>query len=309
MPNNIDLSQKATIALADLETNGGILSPEQSNQFIRSMMDTPTIMREARVVPMDSPTMKINKIGFGSRILRAANQTQGSRALAEADRSKPDLGSVTLTSKEVIAEIMLPYEVIEDNIERGDIQNTILQLIAERAALDLEELVVQGDTALATATPPDAYLGLLDGVLKKATANVVDAGTAAISATVFNNVVKAMPSKYLRNRSQLRHYVPHDVEQDYRLALSNRGTSLGDDILTGNRPVPVFGSPMVGMALMPTGNMLYTDPKNIVIGFHRNIRIESERVIAERQVRIVLTARVAVEIEEVNAVVKTINLG
>ena len=54
------------------------------------------------------------------------------------------------------------------------LHQTIVDLIAERAALDLEELAIQGDTTNAA----DAYLALQDGYLKLATANVVNVGGA-----------------------------------------------------------------------------------------------------------------------------------
>ena len=68
------MAQKADLALGDLSTDGGLLNPEQQDQFIRFMIDQPTLLREARTVPMNSPEMRINKIGFGSRILRPAPQ-------------------------------------------------------------------------------------------------------------------------------------------------------------------------------------------------------------------------------------------
>jgi len=305
-----ELTEKATVALDNLSSDGGLLNPEQNNTFIRNLIDQPTMLNEIRSIPMSGPTMQLNKIGFGSRIMRAANQTLGAngedegRALSAADRAKPDLGKVELVTKELIAEVRIPYEVLEDNIERGGMQNTILALIAERAALDLEELVLRGDTASG-----DSYLAQTDGVLKLANSNVVDAAGAAISADVFNDMVKALPTRYRRNKNLMRHYVPMDVEQDYRLVLSSRGTSLGDDLLTGNRAVPVFGSPMRPAALMPDANLLYTDPQNIIFGIQRNIRVESEKLISERMVKIVLTTRVAVQIEEVDAMTKCINLG
>lgn len=313
--------RRADIALSDLSSNGGLLAVGQADTFIRNMLDQPTLLRIMRQVTMDRPSMELNKIGFGKRILRAATQTSGSRALSTgaidgtfdpstageaAARAKAQTSKVTLNTKEVIAEIRLPYEVLEDNIERGDMENTVLQLIAERAALDLEELVILGDTSLNTADP---YLDLTDGVLKLATEHVVDADGAAISPAIFNSVLKALPTKYRRNRNAMRFLSSMDVEQDYRLALSTRGTGLGDAILTGQQDVPVFGVPLVGAALMPTANLMFTDPQNLIFGMQRNIRVESERLISEREVKIVLTARVAVQIEETDALVKVTNLA
>ncbi len=316
LPENL---KKADFILSDLSSNGGLLAVEQASTFIQNLIDQPTLLRQMRSVTMNSPSMEINKIGFGKRILRAATEAT---ALADAAvdgtsfdpstsgeyraRAKPQTSKVTLNTKEVIAEVRLSYQVLEDNIERGNLENVILALIAERAALDLEELVINGDTSLNTADP---YLDLMDGVLKLATAHVVDADGATLSPTIFNTVLKALPTKYRRNRNAMRFFSTPDAEQDYRLALSTRGTGLGDAILTGQQPVPVFGVPLMGVALMPSTNLLFTNPQNLLFGIQRNIRIESMRLIAEREVQIVLTARVATAIEEADAVVKVTNLG
>jgi HK97 family phage major capsid protein len=299
-----ELSRKADIALADLSANGGLLNPEQNETFIRNLIDQPTMLRAVRTVPMNSPEQKINKIGFGSRILKAANQTQGSRALAAGDRSAPTSGQVTMATKEVIAEVRIPYEVLEDNIERGDMANTVLALIAERAALDLEELIILGDTASA-----DAYLGLMDGVLKKSTSNIVNAQGVSDYINVFNSMKKAMPTRFRRNLRAMRFFTSMNFESDYRVQVALRGTNLGDNILTGNDPLPVLGVPMVGAALLPNTNALLTDPQNVIFGIQRNIRIEQDRDIRTREVIIVLTARVALAIEEELALVKATNVG
>lgn len=310
--------KKADFFLADLG-NGGLLTTAQNQSFIRTLIDQPTLLNQVRYVPMDTPVMELNKIQFGKRILRAA--TEGV-ALADAAvdgtsfdpstsgeyraRAKPQTSKVTLTTKEVIAEVRITYSALEDSIERGDLEQTILSLMAERASLDLEELIISGDTSLNTA---DTYLDLMDGVLKLATGHVVDADGAGISADIFNSVMKALPTKYRRNRALMRFITSMDVEQDYRLALSTRGTSLGDAILTGTQAVPVFGVPLQGAALMPQSNLVFTDPRNIILGVQRNMRIESQKLISEREVKIVLTARVAVQVEETDAMVKVINLG
>lgn len=304
------LTQKdIDIALGDLD-NGGLLTPEQSDTFIRKIQDQPTILKEARVFPMNSPKADIPKIGFDSMILRPATQTAGSRALGTGDegRAKPTTTKIELSTSEVIAEIRIPYEVLEDNVERGGLENTILDLMAERVSLDLENLIINGDDASSPAAG-ESLLAMTDGVLKKITSNVVDAGGASVNSGIFNDMLKGIEAKYLRNKAAMRIYTPTDVEQDYRLAVSNRGTGLGDAILTGTQALPVFGVPMKGIALMPNSNMILTNPKNIIFGVQRKIRIEQERLISEREIKIVLTARIAIELEEEEATVKVTNLG
>jgi HK97 family phage major capsid protein len=307
------LSQRADIALADLTSNGGILPPEQNDTFIRMLIDQPTLIRQVRTVPMNAPEMKLNKIGFGSRILRVAPQGTvpyeqdngvNNRYLPAAQRAAPVTSQIPLTTKEIMAEVRIPYEVLEDNIERGNLQTTILALIAERAALDLEELLLLGDTASG-----DAYLALMNGILKRTTSNVVNAQNGAISVGTFNNLKKAIPTRYRRNTGAMRFFSSMDREADYRVTVASRGTDLGDALMTSNNPLPVLGVPLVSAALMPNANLLLTDPKNIIFGIQRNIRIEQDRDIRSREIIIVLTCRVGITIEEETAIAKVINLA
>lgn len=310
MENEELISKKADIVVGDFNTNGGLLNAEQQNRFIRVLQNTPTILNEVRTVPMNASTMEVNKIQFANHILRPGVENT---ALDANGRSTTTTSKVTLTTKEAIAEVRIPYGVLEDNIERSALQDTILALIAERVALDIEDCIIRGDTANVGFTGTLAILKHYDGVLKQITSNVVDAGSpTTVVPAIWNDALKAMPAKYRRNKAALRLFVPDDIEQDYRLALSQKATALGDAILTGNQAIPVFGVPMRGVGLMPNtvGNSfgLLIDPRNIILGIQRNITLESDRLISERQLKFVVTMRMDIKLEEETAAVKITNL-
>lgn len=326
--NNSELIKKADWALGDLSVDppsGGKLQPEQANQFIRKLLIQPTLLRTVRSVPMISPTRKINKIQFASRIMRnaAVDTVSGVSGLAPADRSKPTTEQIELNTKEVIAEIRLPYDVIEDNLERGNIgqhqdvggsptsggiKDTIMTLIAERAALDLEELALHGDTLSG-----DTYLQTTDGYLKRMTSNVVNFGNATIDKSLFKAGLKTMPDQYLRNRGLMRHYVSVDKEIEYRDTLANRETTLGDGQIVSGGPVFGYGVPVDTLAtisLTATGedSGFLTYPQNLLFGIQRDIWIETDKDISARVYIIVLTARIDFQIEEELACVKYTNV-
>jgi hypothetical protein len=321
MSANEQLLQKADWAIGDLTANSGLLNPEQANAFIRKLLIQPTLLAQARRVVMNAPTRKINKIQFASRILKAGYTAALSRTLDDTvnrERSKPTTEQIELNTKEVIAEVRLPYEVIEDNLERGNIGlsrdgggassggivSTIMDLIAERAALDLEELAILGDTGSA-----DPYLALTDGYLARFTSNVVDAGGANISRTIMKNGSKTMPTQYRRNRSQMRHFLSTEQEIEYRDTLANRETSFGDGQHQSTSTVWAAGTPVEGVGLMPGAQGIMTHPLNLIFGVQRQIHIESDKDIQAREYIIVLTARVDLQVEEELAGVKYINLG
>lgn len=313
MTDNVSLLSKADLALSDLASNGGLLTPSQTDTFIRVLIDSPTIFNSCRVVPMPTYQHKISKIGFGSRILRAG---VSGTALDAADRVKPSTSQIVLNSKEVIAEVHIPYDVMEDNIEGGSIaapmggsggglQDTIVAMIAERAALDLEELFILGDTA----TIGDSYLALTDGVLKRCTAHVVDVNNVAVSKAMFKAAKKAMPDKYLRDVGSLRHLISVDNDTEYRDSIAGRATPLGDATLQGNNQIFAFGTPIAPVPLMPNTKGLFTNPLNLIAGIQRKINIEFDKDIRARNYIIVLTARVDFQVEEIDAAVKYINIG
>jgi len=321
MTTNKELFRKADWAIGDLST-GGLLNDEQANTFIRKLLIQPTLLSRVRRVVMNSPTRKINKIQFDQRILKAGVQAGSKITLddtADKERSKPVTEQITLTSQEVIAEVRLPYEIIEDNIERGNIGlqedvggtsaggglvDTIMTLIAERAALDLEELALLGDTASA-----DPFLKLTDGYLKSLTSNVVDASGAQISRTILKNGMKTLPVQYRRNRATLAHYLSTENEIEYRDTIANRETSLGDAQLQSTAPIFGAGAPVLGVGLMPGAQGFLVNPLNLIFGIQRQIHVETDRDIRAREFIIVLTARVDFQIEEELAGVKYINLA
>lgn len=306
---NKQIIEKAAMTLADL-ASGGMLNVAQSNKFLRMVQDAPTIINVARFVPMGHDSMKVEKIGFGQRILRPG---QEGIALTEDQKAVPTTSTIQLNAKEVIAEVNITYDTLENNIEKGNLYNTIMRMIAERAALDLEELVVNGDTASA-----DTYLKILNGIRKQADAHVVDFANAPVSKDVFKAGIKAMPKKYYRNPADFRFFTSYNAQVEYMDSIVARQTSLGDRAVQGGLPT-AYGTPVQGIAMIqgvPDGtdpniiksDVLFTHPKNILFGMSRNIRIEVDRDIRERKFIIVLTAKVDTVFEEKDAVVKIENV-
>lgn len=306
--DNRTILEKADLALADLTAGGGLLQPAQAQKFIRILIQESVVLKMSTVVPMRSQKQLIEKIRFGGRILRAGNEAT---ALAAGDRVKPDLGSVELDAQLFKAEVRLNNEVLEDSIERGALRQTIMQLMADSISRDMDEVIVQGDTASA-----DPFLAKLDGVLKQTTSNVVDAAGATTNKAIFRDMLKAMPSEFLRNRKQLRYLTSVDSEIDYRDSLAERATVVGDKFLEQDVPVAYSGIPIKDVPLFPENlgalndstNVLLTDPKNINVGIWRNIRLETDKDISEGVLIIVATMRFDVKYAEETASVKGINV-
>lgn len=304
MISNQTIIQKADLALAELTTDAGVLQPAQAQKFMKLLIKESRIMQDCTVVPMKAPKQLIEKMKFGERILRPGAE---GTALAAADRAKPTLSKVELDAQLFKAEVRLTNEVLEDSIERGGLRQTIMTMMAERISTDMEEIVIQGDTA-----STDPTLAVLNGILKQATSNVVAAGGVKLTKSVLKDVLKTMPTEYKRNKAMLRYYASTNAEVDYRDSLGDRATALGDSSTEKEMPVFYSGTRVVPVELMPENegvgsnesSLLFCDPKNIQIGMWRQIRVETDKLVSEGVMLVVATIRFDVKFAHEPAVTK-----
>lgn len=313
------LLAKADMALSDLAT-GGLMNPEQTNNFIRILGQDTNLLNDVRTIPMARPKMTVNKLDLASRALRVANQgnissplagEEGTRALDRASRTKVTTSKVELDTYEVIAEVNLPYEVLEDNIEGGGIDNTkfqqtVLDKLAERIRIDIEDAIINGDTASA-----DPFLAERDGVLKMTASNIVNNSGAALDAVTFNEMVQSLPDKFKRVINRYKFYVSHNKRLQYMMQVAQRQTGLGDSVLVGGDGANFapFGIPLTGVASMPGNQALMIDPSNILFGVQRNMRLEFDRDTRERVLIMVFTMRYDFKLEQEDMAVRAINIG
>jgi HK97 family phage major capsid protein len=306
--SNRTLLEKADLALADLTAGGGVLLPAQAQKFMRLLIKQSVLMQMATVVPMASPKHQLSKIKFGSRILRPG---QEATALTAAERARPDLSFLELDAKLFKAEVHLSDEVLEDNIERGELRQTILEMIAEAAGRDMEEVIINGDTASA-----DPFLATMDGLLKQATSHVVDAAGVAINKNLLRDMLKSLPSEYLRDKKQMAFLTSVDAELDYRNTLADRATVGGDRFVEEDTPALYSGVPVKPVPLFPENLgqasnrtvALLCNPKNAHVGIWRQIRLESFRDVSAGVLRVVATLRFDAKFAEEPGVAKLINI-
>jgi len=308
MNDNRSIIEKADLAVSDLISGGGYLQPAQAAKFIRLLIKESSVMNMASVKPMKAPKELIEKIRFGSRVLRAGTEAV---ALPVADRVKPDLTKTELDAKLFKAETRISYEALEDSIERGQLKNTIMQELGKAVARDMDEVIVNGDTASA-----DTFLAQLDGLLKQTTSNVTDALIAPLDKDILRDMLKAMPSEWLRDKKAMRFITSVDALLDYRNTLADRETVAGDRWLTEDVPIMYSGVPLVDAPLFPENlgagsnetNVLLSDPKNIQVGIWRQIRLETQKDAPAGVLIIVATLRFDVKWVEETAAVKCIKV-
>lgn len=298
---SLELLKKADMALTNITTSGGLLNTEQSDNFIDEIIDSQTIMKVVRTTPMNGPTMELSALGFGSRVTRPGAEAT---AVSSGDRAVPDIRTISLSSKLYKAQTNMTYEVLEDNIAKGTLEQAILRQFIKAVSRDIEEVVIRGDTASG-----DAYLATMNGLCKRVVSNVVNAASTGNTAQSYSNALLALADRYKSDLSSLRLFVTPTMEQNYRMAVANRQTQLGDAFLTGHNAISVMGVPMMKANYMPTGTGVLIDPFNIIVGIQRQIRIESDKDIEAGIVKYVVTFRMDMNLENEAAAVKITNVA
>lgn len=254
--SNEELVQKAVIT-ADALASSGKLNAAQSDTFIDYVIDETVLKDNARIVRFRNETLDIDKIGIGSRV-----------AVPKSEASDPGVRRGVTTSKITLQphEICVPFEIgdtfKEVNLEGDNIEETIIRLMATQLANDLEELYVLGnklghaviegdivDGGSSTQYVKDSYLALVDGwQLLAEGANIVDAAGTNIGLSLFSKALRALPTKFRRNKASLRWFMSPDLWQLYLEKLSTRATALGDSAAGGGSHGP-FGIPAVPVPL------------------------------------------------------------
>lgn len=304
MRDNRDIVQKADFLLSQLAP-GGLLEPAQTDRFIRLAIDSSVLISQMQRVDMRSPKELREKIRYGSRTLRKGTEAV---ALPLADRSKPDTSKIELDAQLVKAETRVSFEALEDSIEKNNFQQTVRDTMAERVALDLEDLSLNGDTLSA-----DTLLSTLDGFRKQAVSNIVTAGGATLARPVLKDTLKTMPSEFRKDKRALRYITADEAVIDYQESLGDRQTVMGDTHVSGMTVAPFQGIPLMDVPVFPVNlgggtdetDMLFTDPSNMLFGIWRNIRFDTDQDVSAGVWIIVVTARVDFKYTEETAVVKT----
>ena len=312
--------------------NGGLLNPEQSARFLDYMFDATVIGKVARTVRMKADTTEIDRMSIGEKLVKLATEADNTGVNSPVTFSK-----ISLTTKKLRMDWELSTESLEDNIEGADVEDHIARMMATQAGNDIEDLILNGDTALTG----DALYKSFNGVVKKAktSGRVVDAAGAAVSRAVFNSALKALPRKYKQRRTDLRFLAGSNLIQDYLYSTSGNiqnvnPQDIASSIIRGDvAPVSgpagyvapyAFGIPIVEVPLLPEtqagdytgtsgshGDVHLTFPNNVVVGIKRDVTVYRFFWPRKDSIEYTMYTRVGVQIEQPDAwvVVKNVKVA
>lgn len=309
---------------------GGLLNPEQSNRFIDYMWDATVLGSQVRTIRMRSTEQEIDKVGVGERLMRVATEAVDDGVNAGAVFSK-----ISLTTKKLRLDFELSTESLEDNLEGEALEDHIARLMATQAGNDLEDVAINGDTALTS----DPLLKAFDGWSKRARAagHVVDHAGGPLNREAFNRALKAMPRKYMQRRNGLKFFTGSNVIQDYLFSLTDLATtpeSIAASMIQGNngngvrtsgpagftttfafgvpvQEVPLFEETRTGSYTNATGDhgeLWLTYPQNLLWGVKREIQVYREFKPKKDTIEYTMFCRVGTQVENADAFVVVRNI-
>ena len=264
MPNRFLRSNqqivKETITTDDLRA-GGYLAPEQASKFLQQTFEATVLGGLVRHEKRRAKTGEVDKIGIGTRLLRAKVEN-----VDDGYRAKPTEDKLTYAT----VAVRLPWEITEEtlreNIEGENYEKIVTDLMTQQVGIDLEDLYLNGDEdALSTADDYD-FIKLNDGWVKQLMngSHIEDRSgkdSGAMSLDVFYDSIRGIPNKY--NNGTLRWLMSPHRKQEWEKYILNQAVTVGG-IITDKRVEAPAGIPVVEVPAMPDDKIILTNPKNLI---------------------------------------------
>lgn len=311
---------KAAITTSDFSVG---LTTREATEFLDFVYDQSVLLKQIRRVDMNARTVKIDKIGLGSRVFR-----KGVEATDPGETVSVSPTEITLVASEIIAIIRVSDDTLEDNIEGDRIVDHILGMVARAGANEIEAAAMHGDTAVADSTGINDRWNGWDKLARADGAHVIEGAATAetnrywpgTDAAKITKLIKAMPTKYMTDEQKMRFILHPHLFLDYLDELSGTNSGEAFSSITDRTNPAMRGIPTVKMPLFRkdiafsnpvggatddfiNGTMVWlTDPRNLIMGIHRDIRIEADRLPRLRATDYVVTMRGDVEVENGDAV-------
>lgn len=261
-----------TLMTTTAASGGGLLQPEQADQFLDMLFDKTDLTKAVRVEKRERPTGSIQKMTIQNRIMRPKQEAQWDGVL-----TKPTFSEVNYECKQARIDLEITEDFYRRNIEKEAAEGRILNYIAEQIAVDREDLMLNGDTAY-DGTTDKVFLTMNDGWIK----HVKEGGHLVHTTDVKNYLAQSAslnPSKDFSVAMfyAIRHSIPSRyLTKDFRWIM-NPGTASAWEcwmltqaasaggIVTDNRIKEPAGFGIIEAPSMPDGVILFCDPKNLVM--------------------------------------------
>lgn len=246
---------------------GGLLEPEEFDDFFRDVQEQSEVLSQARAVSVDAPSGNIPRIDVGQRLIQGVDEGQ-SASLQTI--SQPDVPYQT-------TKVSLPWEITWEaaNETIDDAPGATRDLFVNRFSADLEALASIGDT---TTT---GFTAINDGWLSVAanrgapTYDHADGAGAPqpVNKELFMNMLQTIEHQFVEQQT-LVFLMSFRQRQEYKEYLTNRNTSAGDAMLmTGEEPT-AYGHNILAPLAWPDNQVMLTSMSNLAYIIQDDMRMK-----------------------------------
>jgi len=235
---------KYAISYTSLLGNGGIRrrSVRQRSGQLDQMWQHMHITRRASDVFTDVSALGLKQGEGGGSGDVSAEQA------ALYDEQHRRFGSLKWDTEKMVATDSWTTETLRENIENGTLDQALREGTLRRLGVDMADLALNGDEALAGTDRRTRLLKANNGWDKLTeSANLVDAKGGFISRSLFSDMAKRMPRWFMENNPNLKWIFNTDIRQDWV------------DVL-GGRPDAIGGAALGGQIVAPLGFQVIVEP-------------------------------------------------
>lgn len=189
------------------------LNTAQANQFIDYIVDESVVMKNARVIPMDTPRLDIAEIDISTDVLFPASRGV---ILDASKKVSATTGIITLITQEVIGEVDVYDEDLRNNIEGQSFETHLMKMISARISNQLEKVGLYSKVAPGALTMDRMFDGFVTAIERSG--NVVDANDGVwadryIDKSKLTKAFKSIAPAYQQRIDAL--YMPGNLMIDY----------------------------------------------------------------------------------------------
>lgn len=250
-----------------------LLVTDQAEAFIYDIIANSDTLKKLNVQYKDQTSGNIEALEAQTRKTRKYSYTPGEVPTGNFDVNKREIPYN-------VVKVFLDMWLSNDDVwyilqQRGQNMETALtSMMQEAFALDMQDLLFNGDTA-ASGTGDDDFLKILDGFVKKIKAinRKINLGANLPQPDDLIKLKKMVPSKYWKNKKFNFHWViSENTKLDFERAIIARPTAWADSVIKDGELVKISGLPIEVVSTYPDGFITLTPLANLQPVFTREVR-------------------------------------
>jgi HK97 family phage major capsid protein len=221
---------------------------------------------------------------------------------------------VELTTKKIRLDWEVSAESLEDNVEGAASGGSLVRLMTNAFANDIEDLAINGDGSTGS------FLSIMEGFVNQTTTNgdaheyVATVSGNAFTPEIMQGVISSLPRKYRALKTGLKFYAGTDTfagivkangtDSSNIWTENYRNTYLAgtDQVIGEARTTRILGIPVMEVPYYPDGYVDLTFPSNRIWGFQRDITVNREYVAKKDTIEYTVFVRFGIQWEEEDAV-------